>query len=680
MAEPSVATGAVFLSYASQDIDAAARVCEALRAAGVEVWFDQSELRGGDAWDSKIKKQIHECALFIPLISAHTNARSEGYFRREWKLAVRRLLDMADDAAFLVPVVIDGTREDKARVPEDFLGVQWTKLPGGETPPEFAFRVRQLLDGDNATLHAPIEDGTGKFESSIRTQTASVTQKGISHRWRVGLALTALLLGIGGSLFWYFQRASDLHAAQQPPASRSVAAPDKTSIAVLAFADMSEKKDQEYFADGMAEEILDLLEKIPGLKVIGRTSSFQFKSQNVDLRTIGEKLGAAYLVEGSVRKSQARIRVSAQLIDAASGAQVWADSYDREFGDVLNLQDQVATGIARALQMAVVADDTRPRRQLQSTEAYTYYLRGRAALDRGDEASLQEAVDDLEQALALDPNFTRAAESLALAHLMSLGTNGVTSREGWPAIESAVRRTLKLDPNSALAHAILGLKYATSEYDWPAAKTELRQALAQDTRDPVALYHCSWLAFDLGEHEQSLRLQRLSVSIDPLNPDGYQNGGIIHYMLRNFDAAEKELRESMRISPTFTGTHWYLGQIFLLRGDAQAALREMQADSPSVRDFGLSLAYHALGRKADSDAALARATRDFGNEAPMNVAIVHAYRGERDQAFAWLERAVDERDLLVGHKLLYEPKLDALRGDPRYKALLGKMNLTKNPA
>jgi hypothetical protein len=289
MAEPSVATGAVFLSYASQDVGAAARVCEALRAAGVEVWFDQSELRGGDAWDSKIKKQIHDCALFIPLISAHTDARSEGYFRREWKLAVRRLLDMADDAAFLVPVVIDGTREDKARVPEDFLGVQWTKLPGGETPPEFAFRVRQLLDWDNATPHAPIEDWAGRFESSTRTQTASVTQRSVLRRWRVGLALAALLLGIGGGLFWHYQRASDLPAAKPPAASRSVAAPDKTSIAVLAFADMSEKKDQEYFADGMAEEILDLLEKIPGLKVIGRTSSFQFKSQNVDLRTIGEK-------------------------------------------------------------------------------------------------------------------------------------------------------------------------------------------------------------------------------------------------------------------------------------------------------------------------------------------------------------------------------------------------------
>ena len=150
MPEQSLPTGAVFLSYASEDADAAARICEALRAAGVEVWFDRSELRGGDAWDSQIKKQIHDCALFVPLISAHTNARTEGYFRGEWNLATRRLVNRADDAAFLVPVVIDETREADARVPEEFLRAQWTWLPGGETPPAFAQRVRQLLGVDVA--------------------------------------------------------------------------------------------------------------------------------------------------------------------------------------------------------------------------------------------------------------------------------------------------------------------------------------------------------------------------------------------------------------------------------------------------------------------------------------------------------------------------------------------------
>ncbi|MDH4261153.1 MAG: toll/interleukin-1 receptor domain-containing protein, partial [Gammaproteobacteria bacterium] len=150
MPDQSHPSGAVFLSYASQDAEAAGRICESLRAVGVDVWFDQNALRGGDAWDAQIKKQIHDCALFIPVISAQTNARTEGYFRGEWNLATRRLMNMAHDAAFLVPVVIDETREADARVPEEFLRAQWTWLPGGATPPEFAQRVRELLDGDNA--------------------------------------------------------------------------------------------------------------------------------------------------------------------------------------------------------------------------------------------------------------------------------------------------------------------------------------------------------------------------------------------------------------------------------------------------------------------------------------------------------------------------------------------------
>ena len=167
MAEATNRAGAVFLSYASEDADAAARICEALRAAGVEVWFDRSELRGGDAWDSLIKKQIHDCALFVPLISAHTNARTEGYFRREWKLATRRLLDISDDAAFLVPLVIDDTREAAARVPEEFLSVQWTWLPGGEAPPAFATRVRQLLGMDLPLVPSAKVKATGVVRDKL---------------------------------------------------------------------------------------------------------------------------------------------------------------------------------------------------------------------------------------------------------------------------------------------------------------------------------------------------------------------------------------------------------------------------------------------------------------------------------------------------------------------------------
>ena len=322
MTEQPRPPGAAFLSYASQDAEAASRICEALREAGIEVWFDRSELRGGDAWDSQIRKQIHDCALFVPVISAHTNARSEGYFRGEWHLATRRLHNMADDAAFLVPVVVDETREADARVPEEFFRAQWTWLPAGETPPAFARRVRQLLGLDPSPAPKAKVAATGAIEPSARN-AGSVRPRSTSFVRRFALPLIALLLVLGGGAVWYIEGTSDAPAAKPAPATASAvtaAAPNEKSIAVLPFADMSAGKDQEYFADGLSEELLNLLAKLPELRVIGRTSSFQFKGRNEDLRVIGEKLNVAHILEGSVRKSGEKVRISAQLIRAADGS------------------------------------------------------------------------------------------------------------------------------------------------------------------------------------------------------------------------------------------------------------------------------------------------------------------------------------------------------------------------
>jgi TolB-like protein/DNA-binding winged helix-turn-helix (wHTH) protein/Tfp pilus assembly protein PilF len=469
--------------------------------------------------------------------------------------------------------------------------------------------------------------------------------------------------------FWFLRERS---AAEHPTARTVAAAP--RSVAVLPFADLSETKDQEYFADGMAEAVLDILARVPSLTVIGRTSSFQFKGRNEDLRDIGAKLGAAYLVEGSVRKVDRRFRITAQLIDASSGKQVWADNYDRAYGDVLAVQDQIASSIGRALQVAVGADEARPPHPLTNTEAYTFYLRGRWALDRGDERGLREAVADLEHSLALDPDSAEAAESLAWAHLSLIGSDMVPVDAGWPQATAASQAALRIDPKSVLAHVILGLKDATYDYDWRSATAELDSALAAHPRDAIGLYNASWLAFDLGRHDEAVRLSELSLSIDPLNPDALQNSAYIYFLVGNLDAAERDIRRSIAISPTFSGSHKALGQIFLQRGQPEAALVEMQAETSEGRDIGLALAYHALGRHVDSDAALARATQRLADLAPVDIAIVHAYRGERDAAFEWLEKAVAQHDLALGHKLRDEPKLKPLRDDPRYKDLLQKIH------
>jgi hypothetical protein len=300
--DPSAASRqrAVFLSYASEDSGAAQRICERLRGAGIEVWFDQSELRGGDAWDAVIRRQIKTCALFIPIISANAHARTEGYFRLEWKLAVDRSHFLAPDQPFLLPVVIDGTPQTDERIPERFRELQWTRLTGGETTPAFIERVRRLASSE-AIETAPPHPVTSP--ASPPEQTHSRADSGRLLRTIVWALPVLILVSVLG--YYAFNRSARQTQAPAGPGPAAVATstiPEK-SIAVLPFVDMSEKKDQEYFSDGISEELIDLLTKIPDLKVSARTSSFYFKGQHATFAEIARTLGVSHLLEGSVRKA-----------------------------------------------------------------------------------------------------------------------------------------------------------------------------------------------------------------------------------------------------------------------------------------------------------------------------------------------------------------------------------------
>jgi transcriptional activator of cad operon len=302
----------------------------------------------------------------------------------------------------------------------------------------------------------------------------------------------------------------------------SVVVSDK-SIAVLPFTDMSEKKDQEYFGDGMAEEIINLLVKIPGLKVISRTSSFQFKGKTEDLRSIGTQLGVAYVLEGSVRRSGDRLRVTAQLINSRDGIHLWSETYDRDLSDVLMLQDEIAATLVRAMQLEVGGEGivfSRP--VLRSTEAYTLILRGTHAFERFDQQGLEQAVSYYQRALDLDPSFAEPAVGLAAAYI-NLGSNGYMP----PAIafersRRAVELALKLDPNFAFAHALLGTIHLAYDWDWAGADRELKLALAvapNDARIPLLAGQESLI---VGRWDDALKLLNASLELDPLNPLCYQ--------------------------------------------------------------------------------------------------------------------------------------------------------------
>lgn len=500
------------------------------------------------------------------------------------------------------------------------------------------------------------------------------------ERHRIGVPASAVAVVLFAALGAYIltqrpqQPAPQATTPAQPiPPTADVAATDK-SIAVLPFADLSEKKDLEYVGDGIAEELRNLLVKVPQLKVIGRTSSFQFKGRNDDLRTIGDRLGVAYVVEGSVRKAGSKIRVTAQLSDARSGAQRWAESYDTDIRDVLSLQEELAIRVARTLQLAIGADDMNPVHRLKSAEAYDLYLRGRSAYDRLNRSSLLEAEGDYQEALRLDPSFARAAEALALTYYEQTDEEFLPSSVGWQHAREAAEKALSIDANSAPAHAVLAVSHAVYEFDWAAADAEMSKALASSPRDPAILDLASRIAAGQGHLHDAVRLVKASLSSDPMNPNTYQTQCFWLYFSGDLAGAENAARRAIELSPQGGYAHYLLGQVLLARGDLQGALAAMQAENPDGgRDGGLAIVYHALGRKAESDAALARHIRKWSDEWPYGIAQAYSFRGEADRAFDWLAKAYNKRDPDIRF-LRDDPLLARLRGDPRFKALLAKTN------
>jgi TolB-like protein/Tfp pilus assembly protein PilF len=664
----SVPTGAVFLSYASQDVEAAKRICDALRAAGIEVWFDQSELRGGDQWDRKIREQIHDCRLFIPIISANSERRDEGYFRREWSLAADRTRDMGHKRAFLVPVVIDGTPERGASVPEKFHELQWTRLPGGDTPPAFVDRIQRLLspEGLPATALGPPLTPSSKVQNT----RASGRTPG---RFKPALWVISTVVGLALAYFvadrlWLSKRTAAANSAAPPTATAS-----EKSIAVLPFVDLSEKHDQEYFADGMAEETLNQLANVPGLKVIGRTSSFQFKGKADDLRRIGTTLGASYVLEGSVRRSGDRLRVTAQLIDTRDGTHRWSESYDRSASDVLAVQDEMAAGMARALQLEVA---TEARRLPRSPEAYDAYLRGLHARERYDQAGFEKAVADFRQALQLDPDFVPAGEALARALADQAEWYFVPPRIGFEQAREAAKAVLQRDSRSARAHAILANVHDWYDWDWQGAERERSIALSLAPHDSLVLLFASEGYTAVGRWTDAVRVLLEALAVDPLQASAYEHAGWAYLRLGRLTEAEAAHRRTLDISPTYAGGHYDLGIPLLLQGKTDAALTEMEQEQGLLgwRAAGLALVYQAQQRVRDADAELMKLEAEHAGDMAMKIAEVRASRGQNDIALTWLERAYAQKDIFLW-SIKSNPLLRNLEGDPRYQAFLRKMNL-----
>jgi len=456
----------------------------------------------------------------------------------------------------------------------------------------------------------------------------------------------------------------------------SKAGQDEASIAVLPFSDISPERNQEYFSDGLAEELVNGLAKIPGLRVAGRTSSFQFKGKNEDCRVIGEKLNVANLLEGSVRKHDNDARITVQLIKAEDGFDLWSEEFDRKLDDIFAVQEEISRKVTAKLQVKLLADKAAvASARSTNAQAYNAYLQGRYFYGRHNQETLEKAAGYFEQAIRLDRTFAPAWVGLGESRSDQAGAAYIPVEDGYRKAREAVERALALDANLGEAYAAMGWIKMLHDWDWAGADKSYQRALSLEPGNASVISRAGTLARFLGRLDEAIERYSRAVQIDALNSNAYGSYGIALHYAGQQEKAKEAFQKALELAPEMAVAHSYLGRVHLAESHPQEALAEMEQEKdPALRLCGLALAYHALGRKNESDANLADLIAKFQTDSPYQIAEVHAFRGGPDRAFEWLERAYAARDPGLS-EVKVDPLLKSLGRDPRYVALVKKMRL-----
>ena len=465
------------------------------------------------------------------------------------------------------------------------------------------------------------------------------------------------------------------------PAQENVA-----SVAVLPFVNRSASADDEYFSDGLADELLNVLAKIRGLRVAARTSAFQFKGKSEDMAVIGQKLHVSTLLEGSVRKAGNRVRISVQLVKAEDGYQLWSETYDRTLDDIFEVQDDIARSVVKELRSALLGEehDSKASGEVKAEvaqavegrgtdpEAHRLYLLARHLTDRANPTDMRKAIQYLEQALALDPQFAEAWVKLGAAFTNLMILWDPSSREDRNRAWDAVERALAVNPNLPHAHALLaGLQ--SYDLDWRAAEVSSKRALELAPTDVAANRRAATLAHSQGHFEESIQFNLRALEIDPLSSSTLANLAYVYFNRGRMSEAESFYRRALEIAPGRTGAHAWLSLTLLGQGRSEEALAEAEHEPMiALRLWAFAIVHHALGHPSESQQALDQLTAEYGKMAAAQIAQAHAARGEKDEAFAWLDRAIQQGDAFELKPAWY---LRSLHSDPRWNLFLEKMGL-----
>jgi len=481
-----------------------------------------------------------------------------------------------------------------------------------------------------------------------------------------------------------FQSMSEVKAALEKVIKPKVAVSSEErppSIAVLPFVNMSGDKEQEYFSDGLAEEIINALTKIPGLMVIARTSAFAFKGKQEDIRKIAEMLDVDNILEGSVRKSGSRIRVTAQLIEASKGSHLWSERYDRELTNVFEIQDEICQAIVDKLRVHLSEDRPLVKRYTEKIEAYNLYLRARYHLFKFTMESLPKSKGYLEQAIAMDPNYPRAWHGLALYYWW-LGYLGfMAPKETNVQCNQAITKALKLDEMMAEAHSLMAILH-TSEFSWKEAESEFRRALELDPKsaDVWANYSQFYLA-PMRRLDEAVAASQKALELDPLSPHLQFHLGQRYWIMRQYDRAIEQFRNALDLDAQWYWAHALLGLTNMQKGKFDEGIQAVETAEKLVGQNPLILGMvgwaYALAGQIDEAQRLLDKLQEFAKQTYVSsVAFmwIHSGLGEIDRALYWAKKAVDERDSMM-HMASVAPMPDQMRSHPHFQDLLRKMNL-----
>lgn len=532
---------------------------------------------------------------------------------------------------------------------------------------QFAQDIQRLLDG----LPVQARPATPEYRAALFWRRLAGMQPGATQsqrRKRSGaLLMGAVLIGTVSLV---------LVGALAGKAPWNSTVPVR-SIAVLPFNDFSDAKDAEYFSDGLSEELIDRLTHLTNLTVIARNSSFRFKGAHEDPRSIARTLGVTHLLEGSVRKSGALLRISVQLIRVADGVQVWSQTYDRNLDDVFKVQTDIADSVAEALSATLRTDPSQHGPPTVNVDAYNLVLQGNFFKARADRIDVERAISLYKQAIALDPHYALPWALLGDAYFVQISGGWIAQEDGIRLARAALSRSIEMDPKLIWPHYTLSNLDANFDFDWSAAYAEIERMRQIDAGDtPLVLGATADLEADFGRLDRAIELYKAALRSDPLNTVDLAGLAYSQFAKGNDDAAIAAIRRLLELAPQFTGAQAQLAIYLLHSGkvaDAFAAARQESDDG--IRLFALSILYWGSGQRETSDATLSQLEQEHGAADAYAIACVRAYRGETDSAIQWLERAQRQRD--AGLALIkIDPLLSNIHGDHRYRALLRDLKLT----